>query len=180
MRKQTRNTCHLSRQHCDPRPPEPPQTHSLLPDQRAGIKSFVMRRILYLFPALILASCAPPGRQTFAPNPVGADTQSISAADAFANRIALVSILPNTQDFQAPLRQAVDEALAIKPSAVFEVRAEAPGTGSPDTNIKALAALTPEAEAVARAIIADGVPASRVTVGAKTAGLDPVVLVYVK
>ncbi len=85
-----------------------------------------MRRALLLLSALALASCAPPGRQTFAPNPAGADTQAISAADAFKGRIPLVSILPDTQDFQAPLQNAVRQALAIKPDAAFEVRAEAP------------------------------------------------------
>ena len=139
-----------------------------------------MRRILCLVSALTLAACAPPGSQLFNPNPAGADTQSIKAADAFADRIALVSILPGTRDFQSPLKQAVAQALAIKPNAVFEVRAEAPGTGNPDTDAKSLAALTPEAKDVATAIIQDGVPASRVSLGAKTAGLNPVILVYVK
>lgn len=154
--------------------------HGLLPDEQAETKTSLMRRILCLFSALALTSCAPPGRQTFASAPVGADTQSIKATDAFAERVALVSILPGTQDFQAPLKKAVDEALAIKPDAVFEVRAEAPGTGSPDTDAKALTALAPEAKAVANAIIADGVAAGRVTLGAKTAGLNPLILVYVK
>lgn len=170
----------------------PRRVLGLLPDQRAGTKSFAMRRILYLFPALILSSCALPGRQTFAPAPVGPDQQSVSAVDEFANRIALVSIQPGTSDFQTPLKQAVDEALAIKPDAAFEVRAEVPGPkqplmiaktpapDGPDISAKALAALTPEAEAVASAIIADGVPASRVTMGARIAGLHPAVLVYVK
>lgn len=139
-----------------------------------------MRRIFCLFFALTLASCAPLGRQTFAPNPVGADTQSINASDAFDERIALLSILPGTQDFKAPLKKAVDEALAVKPDAVFEVRAEALGTGNPDTDAKALTALAPEAQDIANAIIADGVLASRVTLGAKTGGLNPVLLVYVK
>lgn len=139
-----------------------------------------MHRILCLFSALTLASCAPLGRETFSPNPAGADTQSIKAADAFAERIALVAILPDTQDFRPSLQKAVAQALAIKPDAIFEVRAEAPGTGNPDTDASALAALAPEAKSVANAIIADGVAASRVTLGAKTAGLNPVILVYVK
>lgn len=141
---------------------------------------FLMRRALLLLPALALASCAPPGRQTFSPTPAGPDTQTISAADAFRNRIPLVSILPDTQDFQAPLKNAVSQALAIKPDAAFEVRAEAPGTGNPDTDAKTLAALAPQAKAIAQAIVTDGVPASRVSVGAKSAGLDQVILVYVK
>ncbi len=140
----------------------------------------LMRRAILLLSALALASCAPPGRQSFAPNPAGPDTQTAAAADAFKNRIPLVSILPDTQDFQAPLKGAVSQALAIKPDASFEVRAEAPGTGSPDADAKALAALTPEAKAVAEAIVADGVPAARVTLGAKTGGLDSAILVYVK
>ncbi|MBU6419110.1 MAG: hypothetical protein KGQ79_05210 [Proteobacteria bacterium] len=138
------------------------------------------RALLMLSAALALASCAPPGQQSFSPTPAGPDTQTISAADAFQNRIPLVSILPDTQDFQAPLKGAVQQALAIKPDAAFEVMAEAPATGNPDTDAKNLAALAPEAKAVAAAIIADGVSASHVTVGAKTAGLDQVVLVYVK
>lgn len=139
-----------------------------------------MRRSLCLLCAFTLASCAPIGQETFAPSPTGADTQSIKAADAFADRIALVSILPDTKDFQAPLKQAVDAALAIKPDAAFAVFAEAPGTGNPDTDAKALAALAPEAQDVAKALIANGVPAERVTLGAKIAGLAPVILVYVK
>ncbi len=139
-----------------------------------------MRRPLSLGFALVLAACAPPGRQSFAPSPAGADTQTIAAADAFKNRVPLVSILPGTQDFAGPLRAAVAQALAIKPGAAFQVLAEAPGTGHPDQDAQALAALAPEAKAVADAIIADGVPAARVSLGAKTAGLNPVILVYVK
>lgn len=137
-------------------------------------------RSLLLFSALALASCAPPGRQTFAPTPVGADVQSINAADAFSGHVALVSILPNTQDFQAPLKKAVRDALAVKPDAVFGVRAEAPGTGNPNTDALALNALAPEAKKVAEAIIADGVAPNRVNVGAKSAGLNPAIFVYVK
>jgi len=106
--------------------------------------------------------------------------QTISASQAFAGRVPLVSILPNTQDFAAPLKGAVAQALAIKPSAAFEVQAAAPAGVSPGASSAALAALAPEAKAVADAVIAAGVPAERVALTAKTAGLDPVVLVYVK
>lgn len=141
---------------------------------------WLMRRAIFLLSALALASCAPPGRQSFSPTPAGPDTQSVSAADAFRNRIPLVSILPDTQDFQGPLKDAVAQALAIKPDATFQVMAETPATGNADTDTKTLATLAPQAKAIAQAIAADGVPASRVTVGAKTAGLDQVLLVYVK
>ncbi|MDE1896661.1 MAG: hypothetical protein KGH91_06275 [Rhodospirillales bacterium] len=139
-----------------------------------------MRQALFLLSALALVSCAPPGQQSISPTPAGPDTQTISAADAFQNRIPLVSILPDTQDFQGPLKAAVAQALAIKPDASFQVMAETPATGAPDNDAKTLATLAPQATAIANAIIADGVPAARVSAGGKTAGLDQVLLVYVK
>lgn len=133
-----------------------------------------------ILPCFALAACALPGRQSFAPNPAGADTQTINATQAFAGRVPLVTMLPDTRDFTAPLKRAVDQALAIKPDAQFEVAAQAPAGNSPDASVKALAALAPTAKAVAKAIIADGVPASRVSLSAKNAGLDPMIFVYVK
>jgi hypothetical protein len=131
-----------------------------------------------MFP-LALAACALPGRNSFAPNPVGADTATIDATTAFAGRIALVTILPGTTDFTAPLAGAVRQALAIKPGAAFEVEAQTPAA-APDDAAAGLAGLSGTAAAVARAIIADGVPAARVALTAKTAGTDAEILVYVK
>lgn len=160
---------------------ESPRQHGHTPvaAQAAHGYTLFMRWHLLLVP-LALAACTLPGRQTFAPNPVGADTQSISATQAFAGRVPLVSILPDTRDFAAPLKAAVDQAVAIKPNAEFEVQAQAPAAATPDASAAALAALAPEAKAVAQAIVADGVPQSRVALTAKTAGLDPLILVYVK
>lgn len=125
-----------------------------------------------------LAACSLPGRQVFAPAPVTADAQSIGATQAFAGRVPLVSIQPGTQDFAAPLKNAVAQALAIKPGAAFEVRAQA--LGAPDAGAAALAGLAPLAGAVAQSIIADGVPAGRVALTAQTGGADTAVFVYVK
>jgi len=133
-----------------------------------------------LFLLLSLAACSLPGRQTLAPDPAGADTATISATQAFAGRIALVTILPGTTDFAAPLAQAVRQALAIKPSAAFDVEAQTPQTGSPDADAAGLKALSGTAAAVAQAIVADGVAAKNVSLTAKTAGLDANILVYVK
>jgi hypothetical protein len=63
--------------------------------------------------ALALAACALPGRDSLAPAPVGADTASIDATKAFAGRVALITILPGTTDFAAPVAAAVKQALAI-------------------------------------------------------------------
>ena len=138
-----------------------------------------MRNIFLMIP-LALAACSLPGRQTTAPDSVGADTQSIDAAQAFSGRIPLVTILPGTTDFAPALANAVKQALAIKPSAQFDVEAQAPPTSSPDASAADLQALSGTASAVAKAIIADGVAAQNVSLTAKTAGLDANILVYVK
>jgi hypothetical protein len=138
-----------------------------------------MRIALFLLP-LALASCALPSRQNFAPPAVGADTASIDATTAFAGRIPLVTILPGTTDFTGPLDGAVHQALAIKPSARFDVEAQSPAADTPDASAATLASLSGTAAAVAKAIIAEGVPQSNVALTAKTAGLDSEILVYVK
>ena len=138
-----------------------------------------MRPILLLLP-LALATCSLPSRTTFAPNPVGADTASIDATKAFAGRIALITILPGTTDYAGPVASAVRQALAIKPSARFEVSAESPAAATPDASATDLAALSNTAAGVAKAIVADGVAPANVNLTAKTAGLDAYILVYVK
>jgi hypothetical protein len=138
-----------------------------------------------LFPLLIplacaLTACAIPSRDTFAPAAAGPDTATISATQAFAGRIPYVTILPGTSDFAAPLAQAVHAALTIKPGARFEVQAQTPVGASPDSSAETLATLTATASAVAKSILSDGVAAQNVTLTAKTAGLNPAILVYVK
>jgi hypothetical protein len=136
-------------------------------------------RIIFVLP-LALAACALPGRQNFSPRPVGADTAAISSADAFAGRIPLLTILPGTTDFGPAVANAVRQALAVKPAAAFEVQAQSPVASTPDAGAAALTGLSGTAAAVASAIVSDGVPASRVSLTAKTAGLDADILVFVK
>lgn len=138
----------------------------------------IMRYILLL--PLALAACAVPGRNLFAPAPVGADTASISATQAFAGRVPLMTILPGTTDFAAPVAKAVHEALAIKPDARFEVQATSPVAGTPDASAVSLSTLTGTAADIAKAIAGDGVATSHVTLTAKTSGLSADILVYVK
>ena len=138
-----------------------------------------MRFSSFLF-LLALGACSLPGRQTLAPAPIGADTASINATQAFAGHIPLVTILPGTTDFAAPLASAVRQALAIKPSAMFDVEAQAPAAATPDASAKDLKALAGTAGAVAKAIVADGVAPANVSLTARSAGLNPNILVYVK
>jgi hypothetical protein len=139
-----------------------------------------MRQFPVLILVFTLSACALPGRTTFAPAPVGADTASIDATKAFADRIPLVTILPGTTDFAGPVAGAVHQALAIKPSAQFDVEAQSPASETPDASAATLASLSGTAAAVAKSIIADGVAPSNVALTAKTAGLDSDILVYVK
>ena len=136
--------------------------------------------LLPILPLTLLAGCQVPGRNTFAAPAVAPDTASVSATQAFNGRVALITILPGTYDFAAPVASAVHQALAIKPNAKFEVRAVSPASATPDASAATLTALSSTAAAVAKAIIADGVAASNVTLTAKAAGLDSYVLVYVK
>jgi len=136
--------------------------------------------LLPILPLALLAGCQVPGRNTFAAPAVAPDTASVSATQAFNGRVALITILPGTTDFGAPVASAVRQALAIKPSARFEVRAVSPASQTPDSSAATLTALSSTAAAVAKAIVADGVAASNVTLTAKSAGLDANVLVYVK
>ena len=138
-----------------------------------------MRRIIPVI-VLALAGCSLPGRLTLAPNPVAPDVQTIAAAKAFEGRIALVSIQPGTQDFAAPLKDAVGQALAIKPDAAFEVRAVTPASDKPDADATRLAELSPLAGAVAQAIAGDGVQPGHVSLTAGSGGPATEILVFVK
>ena len=138
-----------------------------------------MRLPVFLIPSFaFLVGCQVPGR--LAQPAVGADTASVSAVDAFKGRVPLITILPGTTDFAAPVALAVKQALAIKPGARFEVQARSPAAATPDASADELAALSGTAAAVAKAIIADGVPAANVRLTAKAAGLDSDVLVFVR
>ena len=136
-------------------------------------------RALVLLAVLPLAACSLPGREPLAVDPVAPHTQDIPSADAFADRIPLVTIQPNTVGFDAPLRSAVAQALAIKKDAAFEVTVEAP-QAAPDSTAAALQSLAPLAGAVAQSIRDDGVAADHVSLAARTGGQAPVILVYVK
>jgi hypothetical protein len=137
-------------------------------------------RILILSTLALLSACALPGRQTIATAPVAPDTTSISATHSFSGRIPLVTILPGTTDFRSPVASAVHQALTIKPGASFDVEAQTPVSGNPAAAAGSMQALAGTATSVHDAIVADGVPADRVSLTARTAGLDAEILVFVK
>ena len=71
-------------------------------------------------------------------------------------------------DYAEALRQAVEGAVARKPSVAFEVATVVPNTGTPAEQIPAATGLTPDARDVARAINADGVDDDRIKLTART------------
>ena len=71
-------------------------------------------------------------------------------------------------DYDQALRQAVEDAVSRKPSVRFEVATVVPGTGTPEEQVAAATAVTPEARDVARAINADGVDDDRITLSARS------------
>jgi len=139
-----------------------------------------MRSIFVVVLGLGLAGCVFPSRDSFAPAPVGADVTTISAARAFEGRIPLVTILPGTTDYAGPIAGVVKQVLAIKASARFDVEAQAPAGVTPDSSAATLAGLSGTAAGVAKAIIADGVQPANVQLTAKTVGMEPEIVIFVK
>lgn len=116
----------------------------------------------------VLAGCAVPGRPTQAPSPY-ADAPSlvnVAALSKFDGQVPLVTIPEHTPDWSGPVKYAVNAALKLNPKATFRVYLTGPTRGGPASAERAMARLAPEAAQVANAIVADGVPAERVSIGA--------------
>ncbi|GAB0118317.1 hypothetical protein Acid7E03_23890 [Acidisoma sp. 7E03] len=116
-----------------------------------------------------LAGCTLPGRGLVGPQPHGPGAVTVATAEAAFARVPLVTIPAGTTpaDYLSALSGAVQAAEARKPDVIFDVVAAVPQTGTPLGQITAAKALAPEAETVARSVTGDGVPDSRVTLGAQ-------------
>lgn len=119
--------------------------------------------------ALALAGCAPPGRGLLGPAPQRPAVATVDMTTAAFGRVPLVTITAasGTADYLSALTGAVRAAEAQKPDVVFDVVTAVPQMGTPLAQITAARALTPQATEVAQAIMGAGVPASRVTLGAR-------------
>lgn len=116
---------------------------------------------------LVLAGCAVPGRPT-APSPyAGAPSLvDVAALAKFDGRLPLVTIPEHAADWAPSVKYAVDAALKINPKATFRVYLTGPAAGGPATAEREMAHVAPKAAQVANAIVADGVPAERVSIAA--------------
>lgn len=119
--------------------------------------------------ALCLAGCTLPGRGLVGPQPHQPAAVTVATAEAAFGRVPLVTIPAGTPpaDYLSALNGAVQAAEARKSDVIFDVVTVVPQTATPLSQITAAKALTPAAETVARSIAGDGVPQSRVTLGAQ-------------
>jgi hypothetical protein len=118
---------------------------------------------------LTLAGCKLIDQNTFAPSPE-ATLRPVAAPPKVETRTPLIVIgfASGKPDYAAPLRQAVRAAEAHKPDIVYDVVGTAPVRGDAGAQSDALLLASDDASAVMRAIIADGVPAARIHLGART------------
>jgi hypothetical protein len=118
--------------------------------------------------AWLLAGCTVPDGRLLAPRPQSPNLATLRMTAAQSDRVPLVTIPAAAEpaDYVSALAGAVRAAEAAKPGAVFDVLSAVPQHGTPLHQITAARGLTPDAAEVASAILGDGVPAERITLGA--------------
>ena len=77
-----------------------------------------------------------------------------------------MTIPEHAPDWAPSVKYAVQAALKINPNAKFRVYLTGPSAGGPAAAERRMAGLVPKAAQVANAIVADGVEAHRVSIGA--------------
>jgi hypothetical protein len=116
----------------------------------------------------LLAGCTVPGRGVVASTPQRPDVATVRITQAQSGRIPLVTIsaAAGPADYESALAGAVQAAEALKPDVTFDVLSVVPQLGTPLHQITEARGLTPDAAEVATAIMGDGVPSGRITLGA--------------
>ncbi len=127
-----------------------------------------VRRVVAVAVPCLLAGCSVPGHGLVGPAPQRPTLAVVEGMEAQSGRVPLVTIAASAgpEQYQSALAGAVQAAEARKPDVVFDVLSAVPQTGTPVRQIDAAKALTPDASEVASAILGDGVPADRITLGA--------------
>jgi hypothetical protein len=116
----------------------------------------------------LLAGCTVPGRGLVAPAPQRPSVATVQMTEAQTGRVPLVTIAAASgpADYVSALAGAVQAAQALKPDVIFDVLSTVPQRGTPLHQITEARGLTPDAAEVATAILGDGVPPERITLGA--------------
>jgi hypothetical protein len=118
--------------------------------------------------AFALTGCSVPGRGLVASAPQRPSASTVQVTEAQSGRVPLVTIAAAAEpaDYVSALAGAVQAARALKPDVVFDVLSAVPQQGTPLRQIAEARGLTPDAAEVATAIMGDGVPSARITLGA--------------
>lgn len=131
-----------------------------------------MRRPLISCAALLLltlAGCKLVDQTTFAPSPEETPRPAAPPPRIEARTpLIVIGFADARPDYADPLRQIVRAAEARKPGIVYDVVGIAPARDEAGAQSDALVLASDNASAVMRAIIADGVPATRIHLGART------------
>jgi hypothetical protein len=116
----------------------------------------------------LLAGCTVPDGRLLAPSAQRPDLATVQMTEAQSGRVPLVTIAAaaGPEDYVSALAGAVQAAKAAKPDVIFDVLSAVPQKGTPLHQITEARGLTPDAAEVATAILGDGVPAERITLGA--------------
>jgi hypothetical protein len=116
----------------------------------------------------LLAGCTVPDARLLATAPQRPTMATVQVTEAQSGRVPLVTIAAaaGPPDYVSALAGAVRAAEALKPDVIFDVLSAVPLRGTPLHQIREARGLTPDAADVASAIMGDGVPSSRITLGA--------------
>jgi hypothetical protein len=126
------------------------------------------RAVLAAALPFLLAGCSVPGQGLLGPKKQVPSPATVQGVEAQAGRVPLVTIAASagSGEYMSALAGAVQAAEARKPEVIFDVFSAVPQRGTPLQQITAAKGVTPSATDVANAILGDGVPADRVTLGA--------------
>jgi hypothetical protein len=118
--------------------------------------------------AFVVTGCTVPGRGLVAASPQRPSVATVQITEAQSGRVPLVTIAAaaGPAEYVSALAGAVQAARALKPDVIFDVLSAVPQQGTPLHQIAAARGLTPDAAEVATAIMGDGVPVERITLGA--------------
>lgn len=120
--------------------------------------------------ALVLAGCKLIDQTTFAPDLQVSGAAELAALPPVAGRVPLLAIRYTRPDpdYAEPLRSAVAAAEQRRPGSSFDVVAVIPALADPARFSRALAQGSQDAASVMRAMLALGVPETRIRLGAAT------------
>jgi hypothetical protein len=118
--------------------------------------------------SFLLAGCTVPGRGLVGSAPQRPSATTVQVTEAQSARVPLVTIAAaaGPADYESALAGAVRAAEALKPDVIFDVLSTVPQQGTPLHQITQARGLTPDTAEVATALMGDGVPAGRITLGA--------------